>query len=109
MAVYSHDDYTQATEKSIHNRAIIKQSDMVGCYYCLQIYKASSIKEFIDENADEETTALCPLCGIDSVLGDADGLPDEDHRELFLKYIRWYGFCHLHCRDGSIKITEEMP
>lgn len=37
---------------------------MVGCFYCITIYGSSEIKEWIDGGQ----TALCPHCGIDSVL-----------------------------------------
>ena len=37
-----------------------------------------------------EPTVFCPLCGIDSVLGDAYGLPVEDPTFLKDMHARWF-------------------
>ncbi len=42
-----------------------------GCFYCKSIYSASEVKEWCDNDGRGDKTALCPKCGIDSVLGDA--------------------------------------
>ena len=54
---------------SSRHRAEIEVSANCGCFYCLRIYPNERIKKWIDN----ESTALCPDCGIDSVLGDASG------------------------------------
>lgn len=41
-----------------------------GCFYCKSIYSASEVKEWCDNDGRGDKTALCPKCGIDSVLGD---------------------------------------
>ena len=46
------------------NREILEKSELVGCFYCLKIFNPSEIKEWIDD----EQTAICPYCGIDSVM-----------------------------------------
>lgn len=48
----------------------IRQSDRLGCFCCKTIWApaATPIKEWIDH----ETTALCPHCGVDSVLAEKD-------------------------------------
>ncbi|HEX4419362.1 MAG TPA: cytoplasmic protein [Kofleriaceae bacterium] len=38
-----------------------------ACFFCFRDFQSSEIKAWIDAN----TTALCPGCGIDAVLGDA--------------------------------------
>lgn len=53
-----------ASKYSVFNMVEIRKSKMVGCYYCLEIYKSSEIQESVDEGE----TAICPKCGIDSVL-----------------------------------------
>lgn len=55
-----------ASEYSINNAAQIKQAQIAGCYYCKSIYSAVQISEYVDDGL----TALCPKCGIDSVLPD---------------------------------------
>ena len=64
-----------ASSQSIHNRAIIERSVKAACYDCCCIFEAAKVQDYVDE---EDDTALCPICGMDAVLGDASGLPIED-------------------------------
>ena len=61
----------RAHKTSIRHRAQIEGSDQCGCFYCLKTFAPSSIHEWCDQGQ----TALCPHCGIDSVLGSASGFP----------------------------------
>jgi len=58
----------QLIEKAIDfatsNRVALQQSDKAGCYYCKKIYNASLVTNYLES----EETALCPKCGIDSVI-----------------------------------------
>lgn len=56
----------EASDYSIYNMVEIHKSELVGCYYCKNIYMAS----LITETTDEGKTALCAKCGIDRVLPD---------------------------------------
>lgn len=56
-----------ASKFSIRNKDQIKQSKLVGCYYCLTIFSPSEITDWTDGS----TTAICPHCAIDSILGDS--------------------------------------
>jgi hypothetical protein len=60
-----------ASHASFKSRDAIKKSKTAGCFYCVEIFPASEIKEWVDDNL----TPICPKCGIDSVLGDALGYP----------------------------------
>jgi hypothetical protein len=60
-----------AHERSIRHRDEIEKSALCGCFHCLKTFLPQAIDEWIDG----DQTALCPSCGIDSVLGDAGGLP----------------------------------
>jgi hypothetical protein len=60
-AFYSH---------SIRNEESILKSDFCGCFHCISIFPVADIKEMVVEK-DGSRTAICPICGIDSVLGDA--------------------------------------
>lgn len=54
------------------------QNDKVcGCFYCMRIYSPSEITEWLifDNDCDREGTAVCPYCGIDSVIGESSGYP----------------------------------
>lgn len=48
------------------NKEEIKLSKKCGCFFCLYIFNPSEIEDWCDKGE----TALCPKCGIDSVLGD---------------------------------------
>ena len=64
-----------AHQHSINHRIEILASETCGCFYCLQTFPPSQIVEWCDEVNEVGQTALCPNCGIDSVLGSASGLP----------------------------------
>ena len=58
-----------------HNRYALSGSAKAGCFYCLEIWEpgGTEIAEWVDcdDEADDEignATAMCPFCGIDSVL-----------------------------------------
>ena len=103
MSHYSQEYYDGVTLCAIHNKHIIKKSINVGCFYCMSVYAASDVEEYVDE---EEDTALCPLCEIDAVIGDATGHPIKD--EQFLKHMSWYGFSHV-WYEGQVFITKPPP
>jgi hypothetical protein len=69
---------------SSHREQVIA-SDRCGCFYCLKIFPPAEIKEW----TDNEATALCPICGIDSVLGSRTGVPITTE---FLLRMRQYWF-----------------
>lgn len=56
---------------STNHRTQIEASDHCGCFYCLGVFSPSEITEWVDL----DSTALCPKCGIDSVIGSASSLP----------------------------------
>lgn len=72
-----------AHAKSSHHRAEIEASVICGCFYCRTQFEPSEIGEWVDWPDDPATgepvaqgqTALCPHCGVDSVLGSQSGFP----------------------------------
>src|SRR5262249_36707025 len=80
-----------AHKKSIRNRAEIERSKECGCFYCRKIFVPDQIVEWVDtDHPHAQQTALCPLCGIDSVIGSASGL------EITARFLRemhtvWFG------------------
>ena len=66
------DDVTAAHKFSIYNRKQLGKSKKCGCFYCCEIFTPDEITNYLNES---EGTALCPHCGIDSVIGDASGYP----------------------------------
>lgn len=82
-------DYKKIHKFSIYNRTSINKSEKCGCFYCESIYQSKEILEWID--ADESgigQTALCPKCGVDSVLGDND----IEIKDEVLKKMKEYWF-----------------
>ena len=79
------------------NRVAISQSSLCACFYCLKTFPGEAIQTWWDQPQDavngEEAlgmTAVCPFCGIDSVLGDQCGY---ELSEEFLKKMEqfWFG------------------
>lgn len=73
-----------AINEARHNRSKLTLSTEVGCYYCRQIFFPSEITEW----TDDDSTALCPKCGIDSVIPRRT---IEFAELLRLARIRWFG------------------
>ena len=53
---------------SINNEQAVRDSKECGCFFCLKIFKSEEVKKWASD--DKGMTALCPYCGIDSVLPD---------------------------------------
>lgn len=56
-----------ASGRSYHNEELLSTAEKCGCYSCGCIYSPSEIKRWTDA---PPRTAICPYCGIDSVLDD---------------------------------------
>lgn len=80
-------DLEAAHDRSYRNRPVIERSTLCGCFHCLGTYPPTQVIEWV--RACE--TAICPHCGIDSVIGDASGLPvtkeflDQMHERWFTR------------------------
>ena len=80
----------KAHEHSSNHRPEIEQSELCGCFYCCETFEAREIAEWIDENAQGiGQCALCPRCGIDSVIGSHSGFPIN---QSFLQEMKQYWF-----------------
>ena len=68
-------EYHSAHQYSSIHRKQILDSDICGCFYCCETFKPSSIDEWVDEDDNGiGQTAMCPRCGIGSVIGDKSGV-----------------------------------
>lgn len=77
--------------KELHDRAAkndteILNSDVCSCFFCRQTYSARDVQDWITE--DDGVTAICPICGMDAVIGDRhEGRIDHDTlKQLNLRY-----------------------
>lgn len=60
------------TDAGVHhlccnNRTGVEDSEQCGCFYCCKIFPAEDVIEYVGVH---KRNALCPRCGIDSVLPD---------------------------------------
>jgi len=56
---------------SSRHRDKLQQDEVCGCFHCQKIFSPSQIVEWVDV----ESTAVCPYCGIDSIIGVSSGYP----------------------------------
>ena len=89
MAKYDLDYLTRAHDHSSNHLDEIKQSDLCACFYCLKKFSYSDVQEWIQEPSNG-FTALCPYCGIDSVIGSRSGFPIAE--DQFLNDMNNYWF-----------------
>jgi hypothetical protein len=64
----------KAKKHSFKNEREILRSYRAGCYHCRKLFPARKIKKWVTE-LDGTRTAKCPHCEIDSVIGNASGVP----------------------------------
>lgn len=69
---------TAAHKHASRNRVELEASARCGCFFCFRTFPTVSITAWIDSSQ----TALCPKCGVDSVIGSA-----SEHRldDAFLR------------------------
>ena len=82
------DDVKSAHAFSSNHRKSIIHDRVCGCFYCLRIFPPGEITDWIQDVKDG--TAMCPYCGIDSVIGESSGFPVT---EEFLREMNkcWFG------------------
>ena len=83
---YSSDLVIAAHKFSIRHRDHVASSKICGCFYCVSVFPPEEIVDW----PVVETTALCPRCGIDSVIGDTTGYPVN--QPAFLRAMKDYWF-----------------
>jgi hypothetical protein len=84
------DELTRAYEHSDSNQAEVRASEECGCFHCLAVFPPEAVRRWI---GDGDFAALCPRCGLDSVIGSASGFPLTPEF-LTLMQQHWFG-------DGS--------
>ena len=65
-------DIKIAHKYSSNHKASLLKDTKCGCFFCLKIFSPTEIEEWID---DIEGTAICPYCGIDSIIGESSRYP----------------------------------
>jgi hypothetical protein len=75
MIVTEDDPIITAHKHCIANQEEIMASELCGCFYCLRIFNPKEITEWLSEYNKTGTTAFCPYCFIDAVIGSNSGYP----------------------------------
>ncbi len=83
------EDVRSAHAHSASHRGEVMASHRCGCFYCCSTFAPQQIEEWVDEVDGQGQTALCPMCGVDSVIGDHSGLTLSP---AFLSRMRAYWF-----------------
>lgn len=85
---YSKELLHAAHKISYANKTRLSGSQKCGCFYCLRFFSSEDIVDWSVDKPD--WTAICPYCGIDSVIGENDGYPlTEDFLEEMFE--EWFG------------------
>ena len=74
---YTKDFLEQAHKSCSSHKEEILGSTLCGCFYCEQTFSSKEIKEWFEENIEKGETAICPKCGIDSVLSAKFPITDK--------------------------------
>ena len=79
--------YVEAHKHASSHRAELESSALCGCFFCFRTFPPASIKAWIDASQ----TALCPSCGVDSVIGNASSQRIDD---AFLRkmHVHFFGY-----------------
>jgi hypothetical protein len=67
------------------HRALLAASKVCGCFRCLSFFGNYEIRKWIQQ----DTTALCPRCNEDAVIGDAS-CPRLTRQLLEEMHKRWF-------------------
>jgi len=83
--------------KEIHrhcaaHRHLVERANICGCFHCTAVFPAAEIDIWCDDpdGGLTGTTAICPRCGIDSVL--PDNIPGVELSPSLLSEMRHYWF-----------------
>lgn len=67
-------DTTAAHRHCADNRDEVQASALCGCFYCEETFAPETVTLWCNER-EGNSTALCPKCCVDSVLGSSAGYP----------------------------------
>ena len=74
-----------AHKQASRHRVELEASARCGCFFCFRTFPPTSIKSWIDANQ----TALCPACGVDSVIGSPHRVDDAFLRKMHGQYFAY--------------------
>lgn len=77
-------DCVNAHKHSSNHKEKLQKDKRCGCFYCLRIFSPQDIDQWLDI----EGTAICPYCGVDSIIGESSGYPIT--HEFLLKMKKYW-------------------
>ena len=83
---FTKQDVVNAHVHSSNHKETLLKDEKCGCFYCTEIFSPNEIDEWV---MDPGGTALCPYCGVDSVIGESSGYPITKE---FLEAMKNYWF-----------------
>ena len=81
--------HIEAHKHSSAHRSSLEKDQVCGCFYCLSIFSPQEIEEWISDKGGD--TAICPYCGIDSIIGAGAGYPINQEFLTKMKN-HWFGW-----------------
>src|SRR5262245_15380299 len=79
MGVHYRSSTLEALQRlSSRHRRDVQAACVCGCFYCVTTFSPTEISEWVDERDAVSSTALCPNCGIDSVIPEQPDRPLND-------------------------------
>lgn len=76
-----------AHKKSAFHRESLQHDQVCGCFHCGKIFSSKKIEDWYDD----DQTACCPYCMIDSVVGESCGFEITEEFILAMED-HWFGF-----------------
>lgn len=76
MGAYAQNYLKMLHRQSIGNKVRLADAKDCGCYFCFSHFAVAEVEYWDDE---DDQTAVCPHCGIDSVIGEYEEqrVPDD--------------------------------
>ncbi len=85
---YTKEEFPEILKHTKDNEIDILRSKKCSCLFCRQSYDARKVSEW--NNEEKRISAICPECGMDTVVGDASGF-NLDHDTLKAINQAYYG------------------
>jgi len=87
MTLFSEQDLQDRHRESFANRARLSGAKDCGCFHCLSHFPEAEL-EYWDDAPDQ--TAVCPRCGIDSVIAEhVEEAVSDDLLNAMKKHFFW--------------------
>lgn len=89
------DKLSDAHKHTIHNHDEVQASEVCYCICCKTKFPASEVADYVDGRS----TALCPHCDTDAVIGDASGITlDEEFLDTL--HDQYFGYGDIEAIQG---------